>query len=106
VSSELTKGDTGYSDTRNIVPKRRKAKKQEYPSLPEISVKNMPAYDPDAEILSLVFTIPSWISSIERTHSSADFKEVSSSARQRLEYELSRLQSTVDTVLSTVKEET
>jgi len=74
--------------------------------LPEISVKNMPAYDPDAEILSLVFTIPSWISSIERTHSSADFKEVSSSARQRLEYELSRLQSTVDTVLSTVKEET
>ena len=105
VSLELTKGDAGYSDTRNIVPKRQTAKKQEYTSLPEISVKNMPEYDPDAEILSLVFTIPSWISSIERTRSSADFTEISSNARQRLEYELSRLQSAVDTVLSTVKEE-
>ncbi|WP_312644145.1 hypothetical protein [Hydrogenoanaerobacterium sp.] len=105
VSAELTEGDAGYSGTRNIVPKRKKAKKQDYLLLPEISVKNMPAYDPDAEILSLVFTIPSWISSIERTRSSADFTEVSSNARHRLENELSRLQSTVDAVLTAVKEE-
>ena len=103
--SELTEGDAGYSDTRNIVPKRRKSKKQDYLPLPEISVKNMPTYDPDAEILSLVFTIPSWVSSIERTRSSSDFTEVSSSVRQRLENELSRLQSTVDAALSAVKEE-
>jgi len=104
VSAELLKGDVGYSDTRNIVPKRQRAKKQEYPSLPESSVKNMPEYDPDTEILSLVFTIPSWISSIERTRATADFEEISGSARQRFVFELNRLQSTVDSVLSMVKE--
>jgi hypothetical protein len=104
VSMKLAECDAGYSDTRNIIPKRKKVEKQDYLPLPEISVKNMPTYDPDAEILSLVFTIPSWVSSIERTRSSADFAEVSSSARQRLENELSRLQSTVDSVLSAVKE--
>ncbi len=34
-------------------------------TLPEITVKDMPAFDPDAEISSLSLTIPSWISSIE-----------------------------------------
>lgn len=105
VSAELTEDDAGYSDTRNIVPKRKKPKKPEYPPLPEISVKNMPEYDPDAEILSLVFTVPSWVSSIERTRSSANLTEVSGDARRRLENELIRLQSTVNSMLTAVKEE-
>lgn len=105
VSTELAKGEAGYSDTRNIVPKRQKIKKETYSSIHEISVKNLPVYDPDAEILSLVLTVPSWISSIERTHASANFTKVSSNARQRLENELCHLQSAVDAVLSTVKEE-
>ncbi len=105
VSAELTQGDAGYSDTRNIVPKRKKATKQDSPPPLAISVKNMPAYDPDVEILSLVFTIPSWISSIERTRTSADFTGISGNARHRFENELNRLRSAVDTVLSAVKEE-
>jgi len=104
MSAELAEGDVSYSGSRNIVPKRKKLRKQDYLPLPEISVKSMPTYDPDAEMLSLVFTIPSWVSSIERARSSADFSEVSSSARQRLENELSRLRSAVDAVLSAVKE--
>ncbi len=105
VSTELAQGDAGYSDTRDIVPNKKKAKKQDYLPLPEISVKNMPAYDPDAGILSLAFTIPSWISSIEQTHTSADFTGGSPNARRRLENELNCLQSAVDSLLSTVKEE-
>ena len=105
VSANFEEGDAGYSDTRNIVPKRKKLKKQDYLPLPEISVKNMPLYDPDAEILGLVFTIPSWISSIERMFSSSDFTEVSRNVLQRLENELNRLRSIVDAVISAVKEE-
>lgn len=105
VNADLAEDDFAYSDTRNIVPRRKKAKKSDSPQLPEISVKNMPKYDPDAEILSLVFTIPSWISSIERTRSTANFAEVSGDARHRLEDELEQLRSIIDTMLLAVKEE-
>jgi hypothetical protein len=46
-----------YSNIRKVIP----------PQKEKITVKDMPAYDPDAEISSLTLTIPSWISSIERT---------------------------------------
>lgn len=105
VSAGLMEDDAGYSETRNIIPNRKKARKQECPQLPAVSVKNMPAYDPDAEILSLAFTIPSWVSSIDRTRTSAKLTEVSNDARSRLENELSRLKSIIDTMLLAVKEE-
>jgi len=105
ISAELAEDDVAYSDTRNIVPKRKKVKKQDCLSLPEITVKNMPTYDPDAEILSLVFTIPSLISSIDRTRSAANFNEISGDARRRLENELSKLRAAVNAMFSAVKEE-
>ena len=105
ISAELAEDDVAYSDTRNIVPKRKKVKKQDCLSLPEITVKNMPTYDPDAEILSLVFTIPSWISSIDRTRSAANFNEISDNACRRLEDELSKLRAAVNAMFSAVREE-
>ena len=105
VSADLAENEAGYSDTRNIVPKSKKAKKPDALPIPEISVKNMPVYDPDGEILSLIFTMPSWISSIERTRSTANIAEISNDACQRLENELRRLRSAVDTMLLTLKEE-
>ena len=65
----------------------------------------MPLYDPDAEISSLVLTIPSWISSIDRTRSSANLQGISSNARSKLDEELSRLKKTIDTMLFAIKEE-
>lgn len=35
------------------------------------AIKTMPAYDPDAEVAGLTLTIPSWMSSIDRTKSMA-----------------------------------
>jgi len=52
------------------------------PAIP--SVKDMPAYDPDAEITGLTLTIPSWISSIQRVRSEMNLDEMSASARDRL----------------------
>lgn len=49
-----------------------------------IAIKDMPAYDPDAEIVTLTLTIPSWKSSIERVMGCSDFKKCTSAAGQNL----------------------
>lgn len=54
-------------------------------------IKDMPTYDPDGEVCSLALTIPSWISSIDRTQSVSDFEKVSESAGAKLIYELDHL---------------
>lgn len=68
----------------------------------EITVKDMPAFDPDAEILSLSLTIPSWISSIDRTQAAADIHLVSTHARENLIQMLGKLRETADRMLSMV----
>ena len=72
---------------------------------PVSSVKDMPAFDPDAEISSLALTIPSWRSSIERTRNAANLSIVSPKARVNLINALNNLQSTVEEMLSAIKEE-
>lgn len=68
------------------------------------AIKEMPPYDPDAEISSLTLTIPSWISSIERTRASADLTLISPAARQRIKQQLTHLCNTSVTLLNAVKE--
>lgn len=105
MSVDLLEDDIAYSNSRSIVLKKKKVKQPEY--LPALagSVKDMPAYDPDSEILSLAFTIPSWINSIDRTRSAANLAEVSSNARHRLEEELTGLKLVVDIMLSAINQE-
>lgn len=69
-----------------------------------ITVKDMPAFDPDAEINSLALTIPSWISSIDRTGTAADFSILTSEGRDRLERRLHLLQRTTRKMLHALKE--
>lgn len=93
-----------YKRTRNAMHTgRREAIPPEEPQGP--SVKDMPAFDPDAEISSLTLTIPSWSSSIERTRNNANLSIVSPKARNNLILALGRLQSTVDEMLSAIKED-
>lgn len=72
--------------------------------IPAGSIKEMPVYDPDAEISSLTLTIPSWISSINRTRSASDFNDVTSDACRRLEKELKNLKETINHMLEALKE--
>ena len=68
------------------------------------SVKDMPAYDPDAEVIGLTLTIPSWSSSINRiAHSNLDI--VSDGARLKLHHALLELQDIVNTMISAIKED-
>lgn len=70
----------------------------------DFSIKDMPAFDPDAEINSLALTVPSWISSIDRTRSTAKYSLLSEKGKIRLEQELCQLQEAIQGMLYALKE--
>lgn len=68
------------------------------------SVKDMPEFDPDAEVVGLTLTIPSWSSSIDRiVRSNLDI--VSDEARLKLHQALLELQESITVMISAIKEE-
>ena len=69
------------------------------------SVKDMPEFDPDAEISSLTLTIPSWQSSIERAKNTADLTCVSPQAKGKLVRALNELRNTVTDLLSEMEDD-
>ena len=66
------------------------------------SIRNLPQFDPDAEIASLTLTIPSWNSSIERVLKVSDFKIASDTAKYKLKYQLMCLISTTNNILKKI----
>lgn len=68
------------------------------------SVKDMPAYDPDAEFTGLALTVPSWAGSIHRVKSKADLREVSDEAKTALAAALTQLQREILDMLCVIKE--
>jgi len=105
--------NTDYRLSRNnIIDALRRDMNQTRPAesveIPEVlveSVKNMPAYDPDAEVASLTLTIPTWRTSIERVRSTADMQAVSGSAKAYLRKELDSLTHTIEALRSIIREE-
>ncbi len=76
------------------------------PKSPELPViKTMPAFDPDAEVIGLTLTIPSWTSSIDRTKAAADLRTVSPPAKRRLEDALLSLQNKAQAMIRAIKED-
>ena len=65
----------------------------------------MPAYDPDAEVAGLTLTIPSWMSSIDRTKSMAHLETISTAARQNLRVALTELEGKIQEMLSAIEGE-
>ena len=60
------------------------------------TVKDMPNYDPDAEVASLTLTMPSLGSSINRVRQNSRMNTVSPSAKNALRKELEALQMAID----------
>lgn len=92
-----------YSDSGNIVTKKP-VTPVSISVTPIISVKDMPEYDPDAEISSLKLTIPSWISIIKRVRSVTKKSEVSESAKKQLTATLQQLNDITVEMLSFLEE--
>lgn len=98
------KNMAGYADIQKVLPPAQENSQRAAYSPLAGSVKDMPAYDPDAEISSLSLTIPSWISSINRTYSVTNLDEVSYDACCKLKTQLLLLMDTINTILKPVKE--
>ena len=94
---------SGCDRLSELLPARRRT--TAIPVPPAVSVKNMPSYDPDAEIASLTLTIPAWVGSVRRVNQSVDFGAVSSDAKEAARRELIRLKNEVEAVLHTIKKE-
>ena len=89
-----------YNNTRKEL--HDLTKKAETPPVP--SVKDMPAYDPDAEAVGLTLTIPTWASSITRVKSIMDKTKISRKARKNLVEALQGLKTKIDEMLSELGE--
>ena len=71
----------------------------------ETTIKDMPVYDPDAEISSLTLTVPSWISSIKRVINMADLKAATLDAMNKLRAALLDLKLVSDDMLYLMRRE-
>lgn len=93
----------------NIIPKAtpRAAISNSCQNPPKIipEIKKMPQYDPDADISSLTLTIPSWISSIERTKKVTDLTKNTIEGKKRLIRQLYNLRSAIDDMIIFLKGE-
>ena len=69
-----------------------------------LSIKDMPAYDPDAELTGLTLTVPSWMGSIQRVRNKADLRKASDEAKTALIAALSQLQEQIQDMLCAIKE--
>ena len=70
-----------------------------------LSIKDMPAYDPDAELTGLTLTVPSWMGSIQRVRSKADLHKASDEAKTALIAALSQLQEQIQDMLCEIEED-
>jgi hypothetical protein len=95
-----------YSEMRHELQWKKSPSSSIRPSVrTDIQIKQMPKYDPDADISSLMLTIPSWVSSIKRTRLSANLRHVSDSARDKLQNQLIDLKNTIEGMLNAIEEE-
>lgn len=92
-----------YKGSREILKKNRSQPMRPQP--PKAEIKNMPKFDPDAEISSLSLTIPSWISSIERVKMVSGITGSTVSAREKLTNTLLDLRTSIDDMLECIKKE-
>lgn len=94
-----------YTGSRKLMEKIKPEVKKEAVTEKTMSIKDMPTYDPDAEAASLMLTIPSWISSIQRAINASDMNKVSIKAKDKLRDELEKLWNVIFETLDVLKEE-
>lgn len=65
-----------------------------------VEIKKMPAYDPDADIMSIALTIPSWIKAINRAVEHTDIAATTQKGRYSFKEQLYALDDTVIRVIN------
>lgn len=83
--------------------KKDKKPKNKNEPLP-ISVKDMPVFDPNAKLSTLIFTIPKWGNTIERAVSDTDFDLVTPEIKKKLINILNDFLETTEILVEYIKE--
>ena len=111
-ASELRRADFGaeqkpFSIQMNAPHRGRPPKKAQTapPVVSRPSVKDMPAFDPDAPAVELSLTVPSWTSSIKRAQKNINAAIVSDRAKEKLKEVLCDLQDNIAEILALIEEE-
>ena len=81
-----------------------RSEKREIKESPQVSIRQMPVYNPDADVNSLCMTIDSWVSSIKRVNQAVDFSTISRKAMINLVRQLTILEQTVNMLQKTLTE--
>jgi len=93
------------TEMQKSVQRDKERIKKENRNLPKPVIKQMPKYDPDAELSSLTLTIPMWISSMKRTMSLAKFGDATTEALYKLDNQLAALEDQINTLQKIIREE-
>lgn len=102
LSQEILRSKVNYYDfkkrmeeeaRRQIVLREKRIQQPPRPSIHE-----MPKYDPDADILNLIYTIPSWISSIDRAANNTDFNSITMKSSWKLKEQIDLLRGALERI--------
>ena len=101
---KLTKQDvkdilTHIPSKINSVKMKAMATTNKIEEFKKVTIKDMPSYDPDGEIMSLIYTIPSWIGSMERILNKQDLGDSTENAKIKLKEELQNLKYIADVII-------
>ena len=88
-----------------IKTERRGRPKRTICESPRPSIKDTPRYNPDAQVNTLAYTVPSWVSMVDRVSACTDFQEVSPTSLSKLIEELKRLRSAADNIMARIMED-
>lgn len=94
-------------ETEWYIPKnpRKSRLERSYEVDKNLPIRQMPAYDPDARISTLSYTLPTWIKTINQAISVTDFSKISNSARNRLMKGLDDMLESIDKIQDAINQE-
>lgn len=81
-----------------------RSERREQKDTSSASIRQMPEYDPDADVNSLCMTIGSWVSSIKRVNQNVDFSTITRKATIELVRQLTILEQTINLLQKTLTE--
>ena len=81
-----------------------RSERREQKETSSASIRQMPEYDPDADVNSLCMTIGSWVSSIKRVNQNVDFSTITRKATIELVRQLTILEQTISMLQKTLTE--
>ena len=88
----------------NIPQRNRKHRKKKSIQV-KTGIKQMPEYDPDADLNGLRYTIGAWRKAINRTKNQADFGRATAAGKVRLKQELDKLMSETESLCKILEEQ-